>query len=60
MNAPTPELGQEVEVLGFDDEPKYVGTYAGTDDDDPTRACVWNPDTQEFHNPPHDHVRAKA
>lgn len=56
----TPNLGSEVEVLGFDGEPKYVGIYAGTDDNDPTRACVWIPDAGEFSNPPHDHVQEKG
>lgn len=55
-----PKLGEEVEVLGFDDEPKYTGTYTGTDDDDPTRAVVWIPDAGEFSNPPLSHVRPKG
>ena len=60
MAAPDePNLGDTVEVLGFDDEPKYVGIYTGTDDEDPTRAVVWIPDAGEFSSPPKSHVRRK-
>lgn len=50
---------EEVEVLGFDGEPKYIGVFAGRGEDDRSFA-VYNDDTGEVHFPPKDHVRKKG
>lgn len=49
---------QEVEVLGFDGEPKYVGIFAGQGDSDRTHA-IYTEDG-EMHDVPVSFVRDKS
>lgn len=51
------QLGDKVEVLGFDDEPKYEGVFTGQDT--PGTYHIWIPDAEEFTDVPAEHVRKK-
>lgn len=53
------ELGQDVEVLGYDEEPKYIGVYCGAGET-PGTYSIYIRDAGEFTNVPHDHVRLRG